>query len=47
MEELPDALRSIKKGNTPESNGFPVDLLRAFWAELGPFLRRAFLASLT
>ena len=47
LSELTEALTKMKKGKTPGSNGFPVEFFRKFWPELGPFLHRAFNASLT
>ena len=47
FEELTKAIAKMKKGKTPGSNGFPIEFFRTFWCELGPFLHRAFLASLT
>ena len=47
LEELTIALHTMKKGKTPGSNGFPAEFFRTFWAEIGPFLHRAFIASLT
>lgn len=46
LQELTDALHAMKKGKTPGSNGFPVEFFREFWSHLGPFLHRAFTASL-
>ena len=47
LQELTEALNKMKKGKTPGSNGFPAEFFRTFWSELGPFLHRAFIASLT
>ena len=47
LQELTEALYRMKKGKTPGSNGFSVEFFRQFWSELGPFLFRAFVASLT
>ena len=41
FSELTEALKSMKKGKTPGSNGFPVEFFRCFWAHIGPFLHRA------
>ena len=46
LNELTEALNKMKKGKTPGSNGFPVEFFRTFWKELGPFLHRAFIATL-
>lgn len=42
LKELSTALRDMKKGKTPGSNGFSVDFFRCFWNMLGIFLFRAF-----
>ena len=47
IRELTEALNGMKKGKTPESNGFPVEFCRKFWTELGLFLHRAFIKSLS
>ena len=47
LQDLTSALRFMKKGKSPGSNGFPVEFFRTFWSEIGPFLHRAFVASLT
>ena len=36
------ALKCMKKGKTPGSNGFSVDFFRCFWNPVGIFLFRAF-----
>ena len=41
-EELTIAIKSMKKGKTPGSNGFSSDFFRVFWNMLGTFLYRAF-----
>ena len=46
LQELTEAMNGMKKGKTPGSNGFPVEFFKTFWNELGPFLHRAFIASL-
>ena len=46
VHELTLALHRMKKGKTPGANGFPAEFFRTFWNEIGPFLHRAFVASL-
>ena len=46
LDELTRAVHTMKKGKTPGSNGFPAEFFKVFWLELGPFLHRAFAASL-
>ena len=42
FDELTTALKCMKKGKTPGSNGFSVDFFRCFWNPVGIFLFRAF-----
>ena len=44
LAELSTALKNMKKGRTPGSNGFSSDFFRVFWNVLGIFLHRAFKA---
>ena len=45
FQELTTALRGMKKGRTPGSNGFSVDFFSCFWKTLGVFLYRACISS--
>ena len=42
FEELTNAMRNMKKGKSPGSNGFTACFFRRFWDKLGPLLHRAF-----
>ena len=43
FEEITEALRKMKKGKSPGSNGYTACFFKYFWNLLGPFLYRAFL----
>ena len=43
LSELHVALKKMKKGKTPGSNGFSADFFKHFWDFLGPFLFSAWL----
>ena len=45
FKELTEALKKMKKGKSPGSNGYTACFFKYFWRKLGPFLYRAFLFS--
>ena len=46
FDELTAALRKMKKGKSPGSNGFTACFFKHFWDKIGPFLYRGFLCAL-
>ena len=41
LTELTDAVKAMKKGRSPGSNGYTAGFFKCFWKKLGPFLHRA------
>ena len=41
MEEATDALKKMKLGKSPGTDGMSVDFFKFFWKQLGPFVVRS------